>query len=150
MEKKKESGIMFYISAMIAIIGAVAYQYFVKRVPASINPVVSVIAMYIAVLVLSATMLLFFPAEGGFLKHVRQLSWVQLAVAAAVFMMELGFLLMYRYGWQLSTGNLVTSVVINLMLLGLGLFVLGEKISLINAVGIVVAIVGVALINYRP
>lgn len=150
MKKKKESGVMFYISAMVAIIGAVSYQYFVKRVPASINPVVSVIAMYIAVLVLSVTLLLFFPAEGGLLKHVRQLSWVQLAVAASVFMMELGFLLMYRYGWQLSTGNLVTSVVINLMLLGLGVFVLGEKISLINAVGIIVAIVGVALINYRP
>jgi hypothetical protein len=29
---------MFYISACVAIVGAVGYQYFVKRVPASLNP----------------------------------------------------------------------------------------------------------------
>lgn len=40
---QKGNKFMFYISAMIAIVGAVGYQYFVKRVPTEINPVVSVI-----------------------------------------------------------------------------------------------------------
>jgi len=37
---------MFYLSALIAITGAVGYQYFVKQIPTSINPVVSVIGIY--------------------------------------------------------------------------------------------------------
>ncbi len=56
---------MFYISAGIAIIGAVGYQYFVKRIPASLNPIVSIIGMYVAVLALGVILLPLFPAEGG-------------------------------------------------------------------------------------
>jgi uncharacterized membrane protein len=57
---------------------------------------------------------------------------------------------MYRYGWNLSTGNLVTGVIINLILVGLGLTLLGEKVNTINSIGITLCIFGVALISYRP
>ena len=65
-------------------------------------------------------------------------------------MIELGFLLMYRYGWPLGTANLVTGVFINTTLVGLGIILLGEKISAFNAIGVVFCILGVALIGYRP
>ena len=140
---------MFYISACVAIAGAVGYQYFVKRVPVSLNPIISVIAIYVAVLALGVILLPLFPADGGLLHHMRQLSWIQLALAVSVIMIELGFLMMYRYGWSLSTGNLVTGVVINLILVGLGVSLLGEKVSIVNAMGIAFCILGVALISYR-
>jgi drug/metabolite transporter (DMT)-like permease len=140
---------MFYISACVAIVGAVGYQYFVKRVPGSLNPIVSVIGMYVAVLALGVMLLPLFPADGGLRHHFRQLSWIQLALAGSVMMIELGFLLMYRYGWNLSTGNLITGVVINVILVGLGVTLLGEKVSIVNAVGIAFCILGVALISYR-
>jgi drug/metabolite transporter (DMT)-like permease len=141
---------MFYLSAIIAITGVVGYQYFVKRVPVTLNPIVSVIAMYIVVLVLGAILLPFFPAEGGFRHHLRQVNWIQIALAVCVIMGQLGFLLMYRYGWSLSTGNLVTGVFVNIILVGLGVTLLGEKVSNINMVGFVLSIVGVAIISYRP
>jgi drug/metabolite transporter (DMT)-like permease len=147
---QKGNKFMFYLSALIAIVGAVGYQYFVKRVPVSLNPVVSVIGSYLAVLILGFALLPLFPAKEGLGAHVRQLNWIQLALAASILLIELGFLLMYRYGWNLGTGNLVTGVVVNLVLLGLGVAVLGEKVSLINAIGIVICIVGVVLIGYRP
>jgi hypothetical protein len=100
-----------------------------------------VIGAYIAVLILAITLLPLFPAEGGLVKHVRQLNWIQLTIAASIFMLELGFLLMYRYGWDLSTGNLVMGVIVNLVLLVLGGAVLSEKLSLVNAIGIVICIV---------
>ena len=142
--------IMYYISAIVAIAGAVGYQYFVKRVPVSINPVVSVIGMYVAVLALSLILLPLFPGEGGLRHHFRQLSWIQLALAVSVIMIELGFLLMYRSGWNLSTGNIITGVFVNIILVGLGISLLGEKMSSINFVGIVLSILGVVLISYRP
>ena len=141
---------MFYISAAFAIIGAVGYQYFVKRVPASLNPIVSVIGMYVVVLAIGVILLPLFPADGGLRHHFRQLSWIQIALAISVIMIELGFLLMYRYGWSLGTGNLVTGVFINLVLVGLGVSLLGEKVNHINAIGMVSCILGVALISYRP
>ena len=147
---RKGNKTMFYVSAMITVIGAVSYHYFISRVPASLNPVVAVIGIYIAVLILGVTLLPLFPPEGGMAQQIRQLSWIQIAVAASVFMLELGFLLMYRHGWTISTGNLVTGAVINTTLLGLGVILLGDKASLTNVIGVAVCIVGVALIGYRP
>jgi hypothetical protein len=96
----------------------------------SINPIVSVLAMYVAVLALTVILLPLFPADGGLGHHFRQLRWIQVALAVSVIMIELGFLLTYRYGWNLSTENLVTGVFINLILVGLGVSRLGEKIAL--------------------
>ena len=141
---------MFYLSAMVAIAGTVGYQYFIKRVPGSLNPIVSVIGMYIAVLALSIILLPFFSADGGLLQHVRQLSWIQLALAVSILLIELGFLMMHRFGWNLSTGNLVTGVVVNVILVGLGVTLFNEKVSVINAIGIAFCILGVALISYHP
>jgi drug/metabolite transporter (DMT)-like permease len=119
-------------------------------VPSTINPIVSSVGMYIAVLVFSAVLLPIFSGAGGLQKQFRQLSWIQVALAASVIMIELGFLLMYRYGWQLSTANIVTGVFINTLLVGLGLILLNEKVNVFNVIGIVLCIIGVALISYRP
>jgi drug/metabolite transporter (DMT)-like permease len=140
---------MFYISALVAILGGLGYQFFIKRVPVTLNPLVNVVAVYLAVIVLCVALLPLFPLEGGLLKHLKQLSWLQLALAVSVAMIELGFLLMYRYGWNLSTGNLVTGVFINVVLVVLGLSLLGEKLNTVNLVGIALSILGVALIGYR-
>jgi len=120
---------MYYISAFVAVIGVVGYQFFVKRVPESINPIVSVIGMYVAVLAISIILLPFIPPDGGILKHIRQLNWIQLALAVSVIFIELGFLLMYRYGWNLSTGNLITGVFVHIILVVLGITLLGEKVK---------------------
>ena len=105
--------------------------------------------MYGAVLALGGILQPLFPADGGLRQHFRQLSWAQLTLAVSVIMIELGFLLMYRYGWNLGTGNLVTGVFINLILIGLGMTLSGEKVNLVNAIGIAFCILGVALISFR-
>ncbi len=140
---------MFYVWALVAIVGAVGYQFFVKRVPENLNPIVSIIGLYAVVLVLSAVLLPFFQSDGGLLNQVRQLSWIQIALAVSVFLIEIGFLMMYRNGWELSTGNLVTGVAINLMLVALGVWLLGERLSVTNMLGIGLSIIGVAMISYR-
>ena len=140
---------MFYISAGLVIIGAVSYQYLTKRIPVSLNPIVSMIGVYTAVLALGAFLLLLFPSESSISQHFRQLSWIQLGLAISTVMVALGFLLMYRYGWNLSTGNIVTGVFINIILVTLGVTLLGEKINLLNVIGIALCILGVALISLR-
>ena len=51
------------------------------------------LAMYVAVLVLSLVLLPLFPADGGLRDHLHQLSWIQVALAVSRIMIELGFLL---------------------------------------------------------
>jgi drug/metabolite transporter (DMT)-like permease len=140
---------MYYISALVAVLGAVGYQYFVKQIPESINPIISVLGIYISALVLGLVLLPFLPPEGGVIKHIKKINWTQLAVAGSVILLELGFLLMYRSGWNLSIGNLVTGVFVNIILVGLGVWLLGEKVTLINGIGAILSIIGVALLSFR-
>ena len=140
---------MFYLSAIVAIVGAVGYQYLVKQVPETINPIVSVMGMYVVVLVISIFILPLFPSDGGLRVQFKQLNWIQVALAVAVLMIELGFLLMYRYGWNLSTGNVVTGVFVNTILVAIGITVFKESVSMTNIIRIILSIIGVALISIR-
>jgi len=85
---------MYFISAFVAILGAVGYQYFVKQVPVSINPIVSVIGMYVAVLAIGITLLPFILPEGGILKHIRQLNWIQCSRFARLYSSASGIKIM--------------------------------------------------------
>ncbi|MGL4611620.1 MAG: EamA family transporter [Trueperaceae bacterium] len=140
---------MFYLSAVIAILGAAGYHFFVKRVPGTLNPLVNNIAVYLVVIVLCFALLPLFPIKDGLVNQLKQLSWLQVALAVTVAMIELGFLLMYRHGWNLSSGSLVTSVFVNVVLVVIGIGLLKESISAVNLLGIALSVVGVALISYR-
>ena len=75
---------------------------------------------------------------------------IPIAVAISVLMLDIGFILMYRNGWNISTGNLVTSVFTNFALLMIGALLIGEKATPTNLAGVVICIIGVAMIGYRP
>src|SRR3954466_12345674 len=124
-----DKGSMFFVSAALAIVSTVGYHFFVKRIPGDINPLVSVIGIYVVVLVLAAILVPFFVPKGEFIANVGRLGWVQVAIGVIVLGMELGFLLMYRHGWDLSLGNVVTGVAINIVLMAIGLLFLGEQLS---------------------
>lgn len=141
--------LLFNSSAGIAILATVAYHFFVKKIPSGINPIVSVIGIYAVVLVISLAILPFVIEKGTVLEHFRQLNWIQVVLAVVVLGMELGFLLMYRYGWDLSVGNVVTGVVINIVLMAIGVVFLRERLSTMNLVGLVMCIAGVAMVGYR-
>ena len=146
----KGNKIMFYITPMIVLVGAVSFHYFIRRIPTSLNPIVAVVAIYVAVVILGTALIPFFPSEGGLAKHIRQLNWTQIAVAISVLMLDIGFILMYRNGWNISSGNLVTSVFTNFALLLIGALLIGEKATPTNLAGVVICIIGVAMIGYRP
>lgn len=143
------NGAMYYISALVAIIGAAAYQVIVKKVPADLNPLVSMIGIYVAVLPICIILLLVFGRQLDLGAELHKLSWRQPALAVAVIMMEIGFLLMYRNGWTLSTGNLVTGAAINIVLVVVEVVAMGAKLNLKSIVGIVLCLAGVSLLNAR-
>lgn len=145
-----KNAFLFNSSAAIAIMATVAYHFFVKKIPAGINPIVSIIGIYAVVLLLSIAILPFVVEKGAMIDSFRQLNWIQIVLAVVVFGMELGFLLMYRYGWDLSVGNVVTGVVINIVLMAIGVLFLRERLSTLNLVGLIMCIAGVAMVGYRP
>ncbi|WP_295479386.1 hypothetical protein [uncultured Pseudomonas sp.] len=140
---------IFYASALTAILGTVGYHLLMKKIPENVNPLVSILGIYVAIVILSSLMLPFFIGNGTLLASLKQMSWIQVGIAGCILMMEIGFLLMYRSGWDLSTGNIVTGVAINIALGFIGVVFLKEGLSVLNVCGVLLCITGVALIGYK-
>ena len=146
---RKGNKTMFYIAPMIVLLGAVSFHYFAGRIPTSLNPIVAVTATYLAIVIMASTLIPLFPSDGGLAKQLRQLSWIQIAMAISIILLDIGFILMYRNGWNLSTGNLVTSVFTNTALLLIGALLIGDKATPTNLVVMLLCIGGVAMIGYK-
>jgi multidrug transporter EmrE-like cation transporter len=80
---------------------------------------------------------------------MRQLNWTAIALALAIIGLDLGFILLYRTGFEVSLGALVTQTAAAMLLVGIGVLVFRERLSLANGVGIVLCLTGLWLVNRR-
>jgi drug/metabolite transporter (DMT)-like permease len=133
----------------LAIAATVAYHVILKLTPASANPLLSLMLTYGAVTFLFAGVLLLAPGEFAWREEVRQLNWTAVALALAIIGLDLGFILLYRSGFEVSLGALVTQTAAAMLLVGIGVLVFREKLSLSHACGIVLCLAGLWLVNRR-
>ncbi|WMD18319.1 hypothetical protein RAS12_16900 [Achromobacter seleniivolatilans] len=145
----EKGSVAFYLSAAAAIVGTVGYHMLMKKVPSAINPIVSLLGIYVAIIAISALFLPFVMGNGTLGESLRQMTGVQAGIAVCIILMEIGFLLMYRSGWDLSTGNVVTGAIVNIALIVVGVLILREDLSLLNMLGIALCVAGVFLIGYK-
>jgi drug/metabolite transporter (DMT)-like permease len=135
----------------LAIASTVAYHVIIKLMPAGANPVLSLMATYGSVALLLGGALLLAPGGGEFAwrDEVRQLNWTAVALGLAIIGLDLGFILLYRTGFEVSLGALVTQTAAAMLLVGIGVLVFREQLSLSNGFGIVLCLVGLWLVNRR-
>lgn len=133
----------------LAIASTVAYHVVLKLTPAGANPLLSLMVTYGAVAVLFGAVLALSPGEFGWRDEVRHVNWTALALAVAIIGLDLGFILLYRSGFEVSLGALVTQTAAAMLLVGIGVLVFRERLSLSNALGIVLCLAGLWLVNRR-
>jgi drug/metabolite transporter (DMT)-like permease len=133
----------------LAIASTVAYHVVLKLTPADANPLLSLLFTYGSVALLFGGALLLSPGEFAWRDEVRHLNWTAIALALAIIGLDLGFILLYRTGFEVSLGALVTQTAAAMLLVGIGVLVFSEKISLANAAGIVLCVAGLWLVNRR-
>jgi uncharacterized membrane protein len=140
---------MPYAWLSLAIACTVGYHLVLKLTPAGVNPLLSLLVTYTLVTVLFGAVLLAAPGEFAWRQEIRQLNWTALALAVAIVGLDLGFLFLYRSGFEVSLGALVTQSAAAMVLLVVGVVAFREKLSPGNALGIVLCLVGLWLVNRR-
>jgi len=138
---------IFYLSILLTIISNVLYHIFLKLLPSGTHPAVSLIVAYGSALVACLLYLLLFPPAEGLLPAMRKVSWVNIALGLAIVGLELGFILAYRAGWNISLAGIVSASAVALILLPVGLLAFKERISPINVLGVALCIGGLVLVN---
>ncbi len=140
---------MFITSMILVVVSNVLYHIFQKTTPEDVNPLLSLAITYGVAVLLCLVLLPLFPLTTNLKDSLRQLNWTSFALAFAVLGLELGFLLAYRTGWNISAAPLVSNVTMALILLPIGLLFFKEKLSPVNSIGILMCVLGLVLINWR-
>ena len=133
----------------LAILCTVGYHLVLKLTPAGVNPLLSLLVTYALVAIGFATLLFLSPGGFEWRQELRQLNWTALALAAVIVGLDLGFLYLYRGGFEVSLGALVTQSAAALLLLVIGVAVFRERLTAANVVGLGLCLVGLWLVNRK-
>jgi hypothetical protein len=140
---------IFYLSMALAVAANIAYHLCQKTIPSQANPLVSLIVTYTVALTVSVISLPIFYPGTGLVAGLRSLNWASFVLGVGIIGLELGFLMVYRAGWNLSIGALYANVLVTLLLIPVGVLVYKESLSVQNALGIVLALIGLILMVKR-
>jgi uncharacterized membrane protein len=138
----------------LAIVATVAYHIVFKLTPATVNPFLSLFVTYsLVALVFLGVLLATGAAPGGsgfsWRGEFAQLNWTALALALAIVGLDIGFLMLYRSGFEVSLGAIVTQTAAGVLLLLAGLAFFREALSMTNLVGIGLCVLGLWLVHRR-
>lgn len=134
---------------LIAIVSTFGYHLVIKLTPGTVNPLVSLAVTYAAVTVLFSVAAILAPDSAPLRESLRQVNWTALALAVTIIGLDLGFLLLYRSGFEVSLGQIVTQSAAALLLIGVGVAVFRERLTATNVAGIALCIAGLWLISRR-
>lgn len=137
---------MYYLSIIIVILSSVLYHVSQKSISSTISPFLSMIVTYIAALVMSIGCYMLSPNK-NFLTQIKEINWASYLLALCIFGIEIGFLLVYRSGWQIKTASLFANGITAVVLIVIGVMFYKEHISLTNGLGIALCIIGLVLLN---
>jgi len=138
---------LFYLPVILMIIGTTTYHIAQKSVPGSINPVFSLVINYLTALAGTFLLIPLYPTRTAGSWSLRSVNWASAAVGISIVGVELAVLLAYRSGWRVSLLSVIGNSASALLLVGIGLAFFHEHLSLRNVSGVILCLIGLALIS---
>lgn len=133
----------------LVILSNVVYQICAKSVPKEMNPFASLTVTYVVAAAASVILYFVLGKNGNPVKEYSKLNWAPFVLGIVIVGLETGWIYAYKAGWQVSTGFIVQSAVLAVMLLVVGYFLYHEAFTWNKVVGVVVCLIGLVFINYK-
>lgn len=137
----------YYWPILLIVASNVMYHITAKSIPETINPLASLSVTYICSGVLALTLYFFTSPVKNLATEYTHLNWTAVMMAVAIVGLELGSIYMYKAGWNISVGSLVSNIALAMALIAVGLLFYKETITLQQFVGIGLCCVGLVLIS---
>lgn len=136
----------------LVILSNVMYQICAKEVPSEINAFASLTVTYAVAAIAS---LVFFFVLGGnsegtsLLGEYGKLNWAPFVLGVVIIGLEVGWIFAYKAGWEVSTGFIIQSAVLAIMLLAVGFFLYHEALTWNKLIGVVICLIGLVFLNLK-
>jgi drug/metabolite transporter (DMT)-like permease len=136
-----------YLPLILMILGTTFYHIGQKSVPTQVNPVFSLALNYITALIGTVLLVPLYPTRTAGPWSLKGLNWASCAVGISIVGVELAVLLAYRTGWRISILSVIGNTASALLLVGIGLVFFHEHVSARNLAGVILCLVGLALVT---
>ena len=137
-----------YIWPLLMVVGAnTFYHICAKGTPDDLHPFASLTFTYLTAAVLSIALFLATSPNKNLLAEAKRTNWTTFAFGLAIVGLELGFIYMYRAGWNVSVGPMVASTLLAVVLLAVGALLYHEVLRWNHVLGVLLCIGGLILIN---
>ncbi len=140
---------MNFFPIVLAIITSMLYHLFQKLTPAGANPILALIITYLTATLACLILLPVFPLSANIRESLKGVNWVSVALGVTIVGLELGYLLAYRAGWNISIAGIFSNATVALLLIPIGIALFKEKLSAFNLAGILFCTLGLVLVNWK-
>lgn len=138
---------MYIFPIVLIVVSNVVYNICQKSTPQTANPFSALLVTYLTAAVLTLIASLCYKTDRGFLHSFSELNWTSIALGVAIVGLEMGYLLAYRAGWNISVGSLVANICLAILLIPIGVLFYKEGFALAQIAGAAFCLVGLILIN---
>jgi len=132
---------------VLIVLANIVYNICSKEIPSGINPFAALSVTYTIGAIFSAVLYFLLNSGENILHEYRSLNWSSFILGLAVVGLEAGSIYMYKAGWNVSSGQLVYSIILSVCLILIGVFAYHESINITKIIGILVCMVGLFLIG---
>ena len=133
----------------LVVLSNVIYQICAKSVPQGMNPLASLTVTYLVGAAASAVLYFTLNPGGNLIKEYGKLNWAPFVLGIVIVGLEVGWIYAYKAGWQVSTGFIVQSAFLAVVLLFVGFLLYQEALTWNKLVGVVICVIGLIFINHK-
>ena len=131
----------------LVVLSNTVYQICAKSIPETVNPLAALTITYLTAAAASAVLYCVLNRDVNRIQQWRQINWASIVLGLVLVGLEVGFIYAYKAGWQVSTAATVQSAFLAILLLVVGLVLYREAITWNKIVGVVVCLIGLAILN---
>ncbi len=137
-----------YYLPVVLIVGSNAmYHICAKSIPKQLNPMVGIIVTYLVGIAFALVLFFLTDPSKDIAAQFKLVNWAPAVLGLCVVGLEVGFILLYRAGWNISIGSLVCNILLAVVLIAVGYLLYKEHVTGHQAVGIALCIAGLIFIN---
>lgn len=131
----------------IVVISNILYHITTKKTPADANAFLSLAVTYGVAAIVSFVIFAVGYHGSSVSTELKKLNWSSFALGVVIIGLELGYILVYRAGWDVSKAPLVANCCLAIALVFVGFIVFKEHITLKQIIGMIISLVGLIIVT---
>ena len=134
----------------LVVLSNTVYQICAKSSPEGMHPLAALTVTYFIGMITSGILYLIMNhGDANLLREYTKLNWAPCVLGIVIVGLEVGWIYVYKAGWQVSSASLVGSIALSVVLIFVGALLYKEGLTWNKVVGVIICIVGLYFINHE-